>query len=287
MKKGWLIVLVLAPFIVATAAIAFILLSGNAGQPPASAPRNPPPPDPAAEQRAAADRSPERGFEIPNTLQWETDKKRTLADLQERFTRHLSTTGKVSAFYQSETVYLDLSLLGLRPDSVAADVGCGTGGLQLHLLEERLPFAKMYAVDTDPTSVSFLRFALETVTLPGREKIVPVLSAFDDVKLPENSIDIMITFNTKIGMRTLDREPSPEKRSEGDRLYESIRRAMKPGALFHVFEPVKYRDRDYPVEYVREPFERHAFALVSTRTLVIDCLTKQISFHYLVFQKTE
>lgn len=282
MKKGWLILLVLAPFVVATAAIAFLLFSGNDRRPPSSAPAMPPPEDPSTE-----DRAPRGEFAIPNTLQWENDKDRTLAELQSRFLRHLSASEKISAFYQSETVYLDLGLLGLQPDTVAADIGCGTGGLQLHLLEEQIPFAKMYAADTDPTSVAFLRFALETITLPGREKIIPVRSAFDDVTLPENSVDVMITFNTKIGMRTLDKEPAPDKRLEGDRLYESIRRAMKPGAVFHVFEPIDYHGRDYPVDYIREPFERHGFDLLSSRTLNIDCLTKTIPFHYLVFRKPE
>ena len=198
--------------------------------------------------------------EIPNTLYPTTDTvygADDIKNLEAYFISRVKSKKRLSTF----TPRLDLSELNIRPDSALADLGCGTGGFELRLLEEHVPFGRAYAIDVDKPSLDFLSFALSRIDYAGKENIVPVVSAFDDVRLPFKSVDILIAFNTKIGMRPLTNPLSDENLKTRDRLFASIKAALRPGAMVHVYEPLEVRDRPYPMEYMIEPYKTYGFRL--------------------------
>jgi len=136
--------------------------------------------------------------------------------------------------------------LALKPTDVVADIGCGTGGFQMYMLEKSVPFAKMYAVDIDLAAIDFLRFMLKESELPGNEKIVPVHSTMADVHLPPDSIDVMLVLNTPF-YNSMMNNLSPVGDAAADCM-QSMRRAMKTGGRLHVLESQRRDLRDaFPI----------------------------------------
>ncbi len=198
--------------------------------------------------------------DIPNTLNPTGGVVYSAADiknLETYFINRVKSEKSLSTF----TYRLDLSELHIRPDSIVADLGCGTGGFELRLLDEGIPFGGVYAIDIDKLSVDFLSFILSQVEFAGKERIVPVLSAFDDISLPPESVDILISFNAKIGMRALENPLSDERLKTRARFFTSMKKALRPGAKVHIYEPLEDRGRPYPMEYMIEPYNTYGFRL--------------------------
>jgi SAM-dependent methyltransferase len=222
-------------------------------------------------------------YHIPNTLRPESQE--LLASLKADFDKHIAGGSPVTSFYRSETKDVDLSLLPLSATDVVADLGCGTGGLEMRLLEQRVGFAKLYAVDIDPKSLAFLDYALQRASLAGASKVTTVLSEIGDIKIPPGELDVVVTFNTKLGMRTPDQVFSKTHLAESDSLYSSIKSALKPGALTYVFEPVEYKGSVYPRENIPEPFLRHGFEQIEARDIQIVSPKKTLDFYYFVCRR--
>lgn len=131
--------------------------------------------------------------------------------------------------------------LALKPDDVVADIGCGTGAMELMMLETGVPFGKLYAVDVDGEVLRFLEFALAEARPAGAEKVEIVLSKYDDVSLPEGSIDVLFLLNTPF---YLDDKGQRIRSPAGSACLRSIHRALKPDGRLHVIErslePDKY-----------------------------------------------
>jgi hypothetical protein len=138
----------------------------------------------------------------------------------------------------SRAITLDLAPFELGADSVIADIGAGTGALPVRLLVEQRPFARLYAVETDATSLEILGAALEG--LEGRERVLSVLSQPDDVSLPPASIDRAIVIDTSIGcLPPAGHEITvpPPRRQASERLLASLRRAVAEDARVHLLRP--------------------------------------------------
>jgi len=188
----------------------------------------------------------------------------------------------ITPLYMSTVPEIDFSRLKLKPSSVIADIGCGTGALEVALLERRMPFARIYAVDIHKRSLEFLEYVIEASRLEGREKITTVHSDYHDVKLPPASIDIVLLHNTRIGMR----EGSPlqgEQLRQRDRLMVSIKEALRPGARVHVYEPTYTTGeipRPFPEENVSEPYLAHGFKQLSKERLLLG----DEPLYYMIFE---
>lgn len=193
----------------------------------------------------------------------------------------------ISPLFKSTVTEIDFSDLGITPASVIADIGCGTGAFEFSLLERKVKFARIYAVDIDKRSLEFLDFALEAAKLEGWKKITTVLSQYDDVSLPAKSINIAMIHNTRFGMREGDAPLQGEKLKQRDRAMASLKRSLKPGGEVHVYEPtytvVRETKPKFPEENVSEPFLAHGFKLLRKKRIRID----EEELYYMVFRVQE
>ncbi|MCU0553067.1 MAG: class I SAM-dependent methyltransferase [Leptolyngbya sp. Prado105] len=81
-----------------------------------------------------------------------------------------------------------ISALQLKPDSVVADIGAGTGYFSFRIAPQ-IPQGKVYAVDVQPEMLEILN------DLKGEKKIAnvePILGSETSPNLPENSVDLAL-----------------------------------------------------------------------------------------------
>ena len=78
-----------------------------------------------------------------------------------------------------------LAAMGLEDGDVVADIGAGSGFHTRRMARLVAPAGRVYAVDIQPEMLEILQGYVEE----GVTGIVPVLSEFDDPKLPEGEID--------------------------------------------------------------------------------------------------
>ena len=79
-----------------------------------------------------------------------------------------------------------LAVMGLEDGDVVADIGVGSGFFARRMARLVAPTGTVYAVDIQPEMLEILQGYIEEEGVTG---IVPVLSEFDDPKLPEGEID--------------------------------------------------------------------------------------------------
>jgi SAM-dependent methyltransferase len=79
-----------------------------------------------------------------------------------------------------------LAVMALEDGHVVADIGAGSGFFARRMARLVAPTGTVYAVDIQPEMLDILRGYVEEEGVTG---IVPVLSEFDDPKLPEGEID--------------------------------------------------------------------------------------------------
>lgn len=123
-----------------------------------------------------------------------------------------------------------------KPDDVIADIGAGTGYFQLTLLEHHVPFGRIYAVDIDDAALDILWYILEKAEYPGRERVIPHLSAPEDVRLPAASLDVATVISSPFFRAELRPDGRLEPPSASLACLRTLHRAMKDGALLHVVE---------------------------------------------------
>jgi len=185
------------------------------------------------------------------------------------FREHLKKDDDFLEFFTSPAQDLDPKSLGIKPDSVIADIGCGTGTFELLLLRDKVPFTKLYTVDIDKKSLDFFRFAMEETKLTD-DRIVIVHSKEDDVTLPEHSIDIVLMINTHIAMRQADRPLAADEIRKFDAFFTSLKKAMKLGARVHVFEVESLKKIKLSEENVTRPFIENGFRLISKGKFIVE-----------------
>jgi len=89
---------------------------------------------------------------------------------------------------KEENTSLLLKNLAVKPGMVIADIGAGSG-YHSALLSKMVGSGKVFAVDVEPEMIVYLN---ERIKQEKLSRIVPVLSAEQEVSLPENSVDMML-----------------------------------------------------------------------------------------------
>ncbi len=77
-----------------------------------------------------------------------------------------------------------IAALKLKPDSVVADIGAGTGYFSFRIAPQ-IPQGKVYAVDVQPEMLQMLK----AKKIPNVE---PILGSETDPNLPQNSVDLAL-----------------------------------------------------------------------------------------------
>ena len=124
-----------------------------------------------------------------------------------------------------------LAAQNLPRGAEVADVGAGTGFYSLLFAEAVGPEGRVYAVDISP---DFITAIGERVRAAGMTNISPVINAADDVKLPDNSIDVAFICDTYHHFEY------PES------VMRSLHRALRPGGEVVVVDYRKVPGRSSP-----------------------------------------
>jgi len=133
-----------------------------------------------------------------------------------------------------------LDRLDLRSTDVVLDVGAGTGGLEVALLERGVVFERLIAADIDASALAFLDTVLSISGLEGAERVETRVTQTDDIGLPPESLDVAIVLNAPPIFLSQQGPGDGAERTES--CLRSIHAALKPGGRLHVFN----HDADLP-----------------------------------------
>lgn len=163
--------------------------------------------------------------------------QRTAAAL-DRYTPVIQDTvakgGSLEALYgTSPAMDQVIERLALGPDDVLADVGSGTGRLEVALLERGVPFGRIYALEINSVPHILMSRVIQEAGFTGGERVVPVVSAPRDTLLEPSSVDVGLLLTTPI---YLDNPHDPHMAADGKQCMVSLTRAIRPGGRLHVFE---------------------------------------------------
>ena len=108
-----------------------------------------------------------------------------------------------------------LGLLAIQAGQVVADLGAGTGFFTRSLAIAVGDSGSVYAVDIEQSMLDYIRSRDDVM----QDRVIPVLAAPDDPKLPDGTIDIVLTVNTwhhikkrSAYLKLLDRALTPDGR---------------------------------------------------------------------------
>ncbi|MCB9479874.1 MAG: class I SAM-dependent methyltransferase [Deltaproteobacteria bacterium] len=127
-----------------------------------------------------------------------------------------------------------LEKLPFDRDAVIADIGAGTGALEVEILSTDRPFRRLYAVDIDPKATAFVEKLLASYFPRAAEKITVVTSSVSDVRLPEGAVDLAVMVNAHFYVPRFMGDENA--RTAADACLASLRRAMKADGRVHVFQ---------------------------------------------------
>lgn len=194
-----------------------------------------------------------------------------LAGYRGAVTEAVAAGRSVEALYAGRDAWDEvIAALELKPGDVVADVGAGTGRLEVALLERRVPFRRLYAIEMHPPTLEFLRWTLSAARLPQSDRVVPVQSDTGGLKLPQGSVDVGILLNTPI---YLEEAGSPPEWAATDRAaMRDLRDAVRAGGRLHVFERTDKLASlgGEPCAALAATLAKHGFAPVATERVRLD-----------------
>jgi len=211
------------------------------------------------EKKDAAPPSARESLPVPRSLY----KLKPLSDEQlAEYRRNIDAEISAGRSFSSQTREMIelVPFFHFKPDDVIADIGAGTGYFQLTLLEQKVSFGKIYAVDIDDTALDILRYILDQAAYPGRERVIPHLSAPEDVRLPAASLDVATVISSPFFRAETQPDGALRPPSASLTCLRTLHRAMKNGALLHVVE--------FNMDFCREdralllPLEQAGFLLL-------------------------
>ena len=129
---------------------------------------------------------------------------------------------------------LALRLLRIRKGATVADIGAGSGYMTIRLAKIVGPTGKVYASDIQAGMLTLIQ---QNVARARMDNVVPVLGAFDDPKLPAESIELAIMVDVY------------HEFSEPQKMLQRIREALKPDGRLVLLE---YRAEDPSVPILRD-----------------------------------
>jgi ubiquinone/menaquinone biosynthesis C-methylase UbiE len=113
--------------------------------------------------------------------------------------------------------------------SHVADIGCHEGYLSIHLAKRVGVDGRVYSVDVRQDRLDILRVNLKSRQLGNVDVI---LGAYDDPKLPENTLDVVFIMDTYHEME------------DYMTILEHVKKALKPGGRIIIIEKLKRKVRD-------------------------------------------
>lgn len=179
----------------------------------------------------------------------------------------LITTLSQAQYRESDWTYRDewmdveriFKLAGVTPGDTVADLGCHEGYLSIRLARAVGKSGKVYAVDVREDR-------LETLENNARDRdlsnIQTILGDYDDPKLPEGKLDVVIVMDTYHEIKSYMT------------VLEHLRNALKPGGRILILEKLKDHARNKSREeqvishtlsskYVKQELKKSGFNIVT------------------------
>jgi SAM-dependent methyltransferase len=126
-----------------------------------------------------------------------------------------------------------VAMMGLEDGDVVADIGAGSGFFTRRMAGLVAPTGTVYAVDIQPEMLKILQGYVEE---EGVTSVVPVLSEFDDPKLPEGEIDWILLVDVY------------HEFGNHEAMLAKMRQALKPDGRVALLE---YRVEDGTGDHIR------------------------------------
>ena len=168
-----------------------------------------------------------------------------------------------------ENTSLLLKNLAVKPGMVIADIGAGSG-YHSSLLSKMVGIGKVFAVDVEPEMIAYLN---ERIKQEKLSRIIPVLSAEQEVSLPENTVDMMLLVDVY---------------HEFAYPYEmalSMRAALKPGGKLVLVE-FRSEDPTVPIKTIHKMSEEQAIKEFKAAGFAFDKNINNLPWqHCMVFTK--
>jgi SAM-dependent methyltransferase len=190
--------------------------------------------------------------------------------------------------YQPDLHALDVpSKLDLRPTDIIADIGSGTGALEIDLLERGASFAKIYAIDIDPVSIDVLTRILPMGPWGHPERVIPLLVEPGSFGLPPEAVDVIVVDTVQLH-QPMDESDAWKMHPGGTppEVLDMLRKllvVLKPGGRLHVIENLP--NHHHTADAVRIPYVEAGFAFQRS-ALLTDPSTMTGAWH-LVFVRPE
>jgi len=155
-----------------------------------------------------------------------------------------------------------LGKVEIKPDFVAADLGCGSGFFTVPLSRK---VKKVYGIDVQKEMLEFLEQKIRRLKI---KNIVPLLSGENEIPLENGSVDLLVSVNTL------------HEFGDRKRMIEEMRRVLRHGGKALIVD-FKKADTDFgPPVAIRVSkrraiglFEREGFKLLRREDLL---------YHYLL-----
>jgi predicted methyltransferase len=168
--------------------------------------------------------------------------------------------------------------LGIKPGSVVADVGCGSGYFTFQFAARVGPQGKVYAEDVES---DVLRKIHKRAMEEQLNQIEIIQGTAEDPQLPAGQLDVILAMNAYHEMR------------DYDSMLRGMSRALKPGGLLAIIdheaatgEPRSTYQEGHriPAELVREDLARNGFTFLRSEPGFLSSDTHK-NFFFLIFQK--
>lgn len=186
-----------------------------------------------------------------------------------------ATFAKRDAWQRPEEV---MDKLGIKPGSVVADVGCGSGYFTFHLASRVGEAGKVYAEDIESGVLEKLQSRLRKEHL---KQVEIVQGTPDDPFLPAGKVDVILIVNAYHEMKNYDA------------MLSGMYRALKPGGGVGIIDHQasvgkprnEYQDRhEIPGELVREDLGRNGFQFLRSEG-GFESSDSGKKYFFLVFEK--
>ncbi len=241
---------------------------------------------------------PQGQSKLPDSKQWDPSsgripssifnahpalRRQQIDKIKEIVGRQVASRGDLRALFRSDSVDLDFKkYMDISAEDTIADIGCGTGGLEIALLARKIPFKKLYAVDVDHYALEVMRYILDQSGLDGANRIELVQNTYSNVALKPDSIDVMILLNTPLYLETITEEGKrildPNKR----KTLESMREALKENGKLYLFEREEiFQGKGQPFDLMIPPFESVGFKAIHRERMRLEN-----PHHHVVFIKS-
>jgi ubiquinone/menaquinone biosynthesis C-methylase UbiE len=168
--------------------------------------------------------------------------------------------------------------LGIKPGSVVADVGCGSGYFTFHLASRVGEAGKVYAEDIESEVLEKLQ---SRVTKEHLKQVEIVQGTPDDPFLPDGKVDVILIVNAYHEMKNYDA------------MLSGMYRALKPDGLLGIIDHEatggqarsEYQDQHrIPEQLVREDTARNGFHFLRSER-GFESSDSGKKYFFLVFEK--